>query len=150
MAHVGRFFFGAQFDAADVRNAHDPVGILADDEALELGWIVQVGVDEEIDLHVVALGAPDGREEVVAAECGFHRRGAEAEGGKTLGIEPDAHGLRARAFQPDALHVGQRAEARLDVAREVVRQLRRGHLVGGDADVEGGVGPVGALHLDAG
>ncbi len=75
---------------------------------------------------------------------------ADAEGRQPLSVEPDAHGLGPRAFEPNALHVRERAEARLDAARQVIRDLRRRHALGGDADVEGCIRPVGALHLDHG
>ena len=77
VADVGGFFFRAQFDAAEIGNADDPVAVLAHDEAFELLDASEVGVGEEVDLDLVALRPPDRREEVVARERGLDVRGVQ-------------------------------------------------------------------------
>ncbi len=103
---------------------------------------------EQIDLDLLALRPAHRGEEVVACQRRVHVRGAEPDRRQLLRINPDAHGLRPCALEPDPLHAGERAEPRLDAAHQIVRQLRRRHRLGCDADVERRVGAVGTLHLD--
>ncbi len=60
MANVGDFFLGAEFHTAKVRDANDPVAVLANDQPLELFGLSEVGVGQEIDLDLVAFCAADG------------------------------------------------------------------------------------------
>src|SRR5688572_7055178 len=105
MADVGGFLLGAELDAAEIGNADDAVGVLAHDQALELVDAFQVRVGQKVDLNLAAFGAADGGEEVVAQERGLDVARAETEGGEAVGVEPDAHGLRTRALEADALNV---------------------------------------------
>ena len=66
-------------------------------------------------------------------------------------IDPDAHGDWLAAFVVgDPLHALDRGEARLHVAREVVGDRRDAALPRVEAEIEGGVWPIGALHVDGG
>ena len=70
---------------------------------------------------------------------------------EAIRIDPDAHRNRLAAFAVgDFLHALDRGEARLHIASEVVRDGRDAPLLRVEAEIEGGVRPVGALHVDDG
>jgi hypothetical protein len=123
---------------------------LADDELLELGNRAKVGVGEQVDLHRFALGAADGREEVVASQGGIDLLAGDVEGVHAGRVEPQPHGEVAGAFDANALHALDDAQFGLDLAGEEVGQLREVHHVAGEGEVEGREGAVGPLDLDDG
>ena len=125
VADVGARLLRAQLDRADVGDADDLVGVLADDQALELLDAAQVGIGEEIDLNRAALGLADRGEEVVPGESDLDLLGGDSERSQPISVQPDPHRLGTRAFEADPLDVRNRAEARLDLARQVVGELRR-------------------------
>ncbi|MEZ4588278.1 MAG: hypothetical protein R2909_18015 [Gemmatimonadales bacterium] len=95
LGHQPRLF-GAQLHPGDVGAAplRHPLGY---DQRGELLRGPEVGVREQVDLHLVALGAADRREVVVPLERGVDAAGREADGGEALWIDPDPHRDRAAA-----------------------------------------------------
>ena len=86
---------------------------------------------------------------VVAPQRRLHIAGREVERGEPIGIDPDAHGDLAAALDGDPLDAGQRRELRLQRAQQPIGDGRHAPLRGGEAEVERGVGSIGALHFDA-
>ena len=117
----------AQLDRADVGDADDLIGVLPDDQALEFLDTAQIGIGEQIDLDRAALGLADRRQEVVASESALDLLGSDVECGQPSRVQPDAHRLRTSAFDGDPLDIRQGAELRLDLARQIVGELRRAH-----------------------
>ena len=93
---------------------------------------------------------PDRREIVVALERGLHVAGREIERGEPIRIDPHAHGELAPAFDGHALHACDRRELRLQRAHQPVGDRRHAALLRSEAEIERGVRPVRALHLDDG
>ena len=137
-AHAGVVILGAEHDVGDVFEAHNRVVGLADDEALELGGRVEIGVGGEVDLDERALGGADGGEVIVGGERGADLGRADVERGHDLGLEPDAHREGAGAENLGALHAGHGGEARLNDADEVVGDLTLVEDIRGEAKVGGG------------
>ena len=124
--------------------------MVGDDELLKLRRGVKIGVGDEIDLEIGALGAPDGGEEVVALQGGVDVRGRDVQGVHAVWVQPDAHGQVAGALDADALHAGNGLQLGLHLADEVLVELRERERVAGKAHIERGVGLVGALDVHDG
>ncbi len=141
---------GSELHARHVRQAHDRVAPVGDDELLELADRAEIGVGEQVDLHDVALGLADGREIVVALQRGLHVAGREVQSGQAIRVDPDPHRELASALEADALHAWERRELRLQRANEPIGDLGQAALGRGEAHVERRVRPVRALHVDDG
>ena len=148
VADVGVRLLRAQLDRTDVGDADDLVGILADDQALKFLDAAQIGIGEEIDLDRAAFGLADRAQEIVAGESALDLLGSDCEGGQLFRVQPDLHRLRTSAFDGDPLDIGQGAELRLDLARQIVGELRRRHGLRRRADVEGRISTVRTLDVD--
>ena len=145
--HVG--LFGAQLDARDVAQAHDRAVAVGDDQVLELLDRAQVGVREQVDLDEVALRLADGGEVVVAPQRRVHvaRREVRARrAGRDRSRRASRSGGRPRCSTrctPASV-----ASCGCSVRGEPVGDRGNAALARREAQVEGGVRPVGALHLD--
>ncbi len=126
---------GAQFDGADVAQAHQAVAIVADDHLAEVVDVGQVGVDPHVGHHVLPFHHARRRLVVVAADRLGHVGGGQAAPGQAVGVEPEAHRQVLAAEHFHLGHAVDGGEHRLDHPRQVVGQRRDGQGLAGKADV---------------
>ena len=146
--HVLFVVLGAEDDVGDFAEPHDHAVLLLDDQLAEFLGGPQVGVGHEIHRHHRSLRPPERREIVVPRQRVADRRGRDAERRHPVRFQPDPHGERARAENVGALDAADRAQLRLDDARQIVGNLIRIEIVGREAEIDRRELVVGRLEID--
>ena len=119
-----------------------------DHELPELVRRPQIGVGDEIHRHHRSLGMAERRQVVVPRQRVAHHRRRDAVRRHPIGLQPDAHGERARAENVGALHAADRAQLRLHDARQVVGDLVRIEIVRREPEIDRRELVVGRLEVD--
>ena len=135
IAHLRVVVFGPEHHIGDVFEPNRGVAALPDDEALELGGRVQIGVGREIHLHIGPLGRPDCRQIIIGSQGGANLRRTDIERRHALGLQPDPHGKRACAEDFRPLHAGHGRQTRLHNADQVIGDLALRENVRGETQV---------------
>ena len=135
IAHLRVVVFGPEHHIGDVFEPNRGVAALPDDEALELGGRVQIGVGREIHLHIGTLGRPDCRQIIIGSQGGANLGRTDIERRHALGLQPDPHGKRARAEDFRPLHAGHGRQTRLHDSDQVIGDLALRENVRGEAQV---------------
>src|SRR6185503_13227678 len=139
---VGRVVDGAKLNASDVTHAYETAFICALDQYVsELRRIGQA--TEELDADFVRALLRRRRTiqhaacdlHVLTAKRLYHLASGQTKRGDAIRIEPDAHGVFARANEPDIADAFESGQPVANVEQRVVRQIQLIARVVGRVDV---------------
>ena len=100
----GLVVFGVELGVADVGEAHQRRGVLADNQVVEVRHRAQAAHGAQGELGVLALHRAAGQLHVFAGQGGLHVHGAHAQGRELHGVHPQAHGVLPLPVHPHLRH----------------------------------------------
>ena len=125
----GPFLGRLAFHTRNIPQADEiAVFALAENELAEIRGCPVTALDPRRELALCGFDAPGRQFHILGAQRIFHVVYGELARGKRGPVEPDAHGIAARAAEPDTCHPVKRRKAVYEIVFCIIGQLQNIHV----------------------